>query len=216
MTVIKSVVSFDLETIPGPDAEPFDPGSVSLGNLKDESKIAAKIEDAKRKYRETLGLDHHQCCICAFGWFDGEKGGHEIISDSLDEGELILKIWDILSAYNFFVTFNGNQFDVQVLKLHSLYNQVRMPVNIDTRKYRVTNHCDLRAVLTNWEPYARGDLNFFLKKCLGITKMEGIDGTMVSDAWDIGIRDKIGAYAEDDAEKTFQLYRHVSEYFFIG
>lgn len=216
MSTTKRAVAFDLESIPGPDAEPFNPKDVALGQLKDEAKIAAKIEEAGKKYRETLGLDHHQCCICAFGWFDGEKGGHEIISDDLKEGDLILKIWDVLAGYNFFVTFNGNQFDVQVLKLHSLYNKIRMPVNIETRKYRVTNHCDLRSVLTNWETYARGTLNFFLKKCLGISKMEGIDGAMVSDAWDIGIRDKIGAYARDDAEKTFQLYQHVAEYFFIG
>ena len=206
-------IAFDLETIPAPWADPFDPSSVAVGNLKDPAKISEKVQSEKKKYAETLGLDIYQNMICSFAWADANASGFILLEGS-DEKGLILKAWDVLSSnkYDFFVSFNGNNFDVPVLNIHSLFHKVRVPVQISTRKYQVTNHCDLRAILTNWEPYARGNLDFWLKRCLGMEKMEGISGGMVADAWDMGMYEKVGEYNKDDAEKTFKLFQHVQEY----
>lgn len=204
-------VCFDFETIPSPWADPFDENTVSLGNLKDPVKIQEKVESERAKYTSNLGLDVYQNMICSIGWCDGEDSGYILLGGD-DEKDLIKKTWILLSEYNFFVTFNGLNFDVPVLNFHSMFQKIRVPFQISTRKYQITNHCDLRAVLTNWESYAKGTLDFWLNKCLGINKYDGMTGAMVNDAWEMGLYEKVGEYSQDDAEKTWQLYQHVREY----
>lgn len=205
-------IAFDIETIPAPWADPFDPESVAVGNLKDPLKIKEKVDSERAKYQESLGLDIYQNMICSFAWCDGADAKGYSLLDGANERDLLLCAWDILSPYEFFVTFNGNQFDVPCLNMHSLFNKIRIPIMIDCKKYRVTNHLDLRAFLTNWETYAKGNLDFWLRRCLNEQKMEGMDGRLVADAWDMGLYEKVGQYNQDDAEKTWRLYRHVSEY----
>ena len=204
-------ICFDFETIPSPAADPFNEESVALGNLKDPVKISEKIEAEKAKHHGSLGLDIHQNMICSFAWCDGEDAGYTLINET-DEKEIILTVWDKLAEYDFFITFNGNSFDVPMLNIHSMFQRIRVPFQISTRKYQVTNHCDLRAVLSNWETFAKGNLDFWLNKCLGINKYEGMTGAMVTDAWEMGLYQKVGEYNQDDAEKTWKLYQHVREY----
>ena len=68
---------FDIETKPFDEniilqnADPFDPTSVRIGNLKDEAKIEAKIKASEKAYTKQLldkaALDPHTSSICAIG-----------------------------------------------------------------------------------------------------------------------------------------------------
>lgn len=212
---MEKVIAFDIETIADrsviSDLSPLD---VKIGNLKDQAKIAAKKKAAEDERIKKLGLDPFTNLICAFGWCDGNDSGCILLKNETQEAEKLLleDIWELLHGYDHFVSFNGAEFDVKIINLHSLFQKVRPSVHIDTRKYQIRNHTDVRAVLTGWDKFAPGKLDFFLKRCLGRSKPEDIDGSMVQDFWDLGMTEEIGQYCEGDARDTWDLYQYVKEY----
>jgi predicted PolB exonuclease-like 3'-5' exonuclease len=129
------------------------------------------------------------------------------------ERRLLVQAWEILHRYQNFITFNGIAFDVPVLNLHSLFRRVRPAVNISTKKYQIGNHIDLRAILGNWDNFAPGNLDFYLRRCLGNSKPQNMDGSMVQHYWDTDLKDEIVTYGVGDAEDTWELYQHVKQFY---
>lgn len=212
-------IAFDLETIANQDVLARLPSAkAAVGNLKDPEKIAAKQAEAEKDRRAKAGLNPHHNRIAVFGWANGDDSGHLLLDDETDEAErqLIMKAWDILAGYDRFATFNGDSFDIPIMRLHSLFLKVRPGVRFDTRRYTTTgNHIDLRAVLTNWSPMAPGNFDLFCKLILGADegKAEQMDGSWVQDYWDVGMRAEIGKYGQDDAEKTFRMLQAVKQFY---
>ena len=209
-------IAFDLETIADKEAlallPPADP---KIGNLKDPEKIKAKVEAVEKDRVSKAGLNPHHNMIAAVGWCDGTESGCIFLEDESAEGEAILlaALWEKLNAYDHFITFNGNAFDVPIIKLHSLFRRIRPAIDISTKKYVIKNHIDLRMVLGNWDAYAPGNLDFYLRRCLGRSKPETIDGSMVQDFWDNGLGEDIARYAEQDAIDTWDLHGMVCQYY---
>jgi len=211
-------LAFDLETIANQQVlNNLPPAKAAVGNLKDPDKILAKQAEADKERRGKAGLNLYHNRVAVFAWCNGEESGRILLEDETDEAErkLIAEAWDILAGYEKFITFNGDAFDVPCMRLHSLFLGVRPGVRFDTRRYTTSgNHIDLRAVLTNWAPFAPGDFDFFCKRILGEDSGKGdIDGSWVQDYWDVGMRDEIGAYGEDDAKKTWSLYQAVKKFY---
>lgn len=211
-------IAWDLETIANQQVlNGLPPAKAAVGNLKDPEKITAKQAEAEKERRSKAGLNPHHNRIAVFGWCNGKDSGHILLEDETDDAErkLIVNAWEILAQYNRSITFNGDAFDVPHMRLHSLFLRIRPGVRFDTRRYTTSgNHIDLRAVLTNWSPMAPGNFDFFCKRILGEDSGKGnIDGSWVQDYWDVGMRDEIGAYGEDDAKKTWQLYQAVKEFY---
>lgn len=216
---MKKEVAFDLETIADHEAMKDLPElDVKVGNIKDPEKIQAKIAEAKAKALEQMGTNIHQNMICLFSWCDGDKSGSILLKEenAIAERELLEGAWEILNNYSMFVSFNGIQFDVPCLNLHSLFRRVRPAVNISCKKYHVTNHIDLRAILGNWDQFAPGNLDFYLRRCLGKSKPIGMNGSMVQHYWDTDLKDEIVSYGTGDAEDTWALYQHVKQFYPIG
>jgi len=207
-------VAFDLETIADQSIIEFLPEIEAKKNLKDEAKIQADISDKTAKRLNELGMDPLTNLICCFSWCDGSNIGSVVLKDEshASEKELLLQAWDILAQYNFYATFNGISFDVRTLNLHSMRERIHPGKKIDTKKYQIGNHMDLRMVLGNWESFAKGKLDYYLKIFFGEGKMEGIDGSLVQHYWDVGLVDDIQKYCEKDAEETFRLYELVRDY----
>lgn len=209
----KNAVAFDLETIGNKSLIPILPEIEVNKTLKDPAKIQADIAKKQADQIEKLGLNPWTSIICAFGWCDGENSGHILLKDEESEADLVRDAWDLLAKYDHFVTFNGQSFDVPVLNAHSLIHRIRTAVKINIKKYTTANHTDIRMILTNWDQFGKGKLDFFLRLFFNIGKMEGIDGMLVQGYWDDGQREIIGQYCEDDAQKTWRLYEHVSRYY---
>lgn len=210
------IVAFDLETIADHELlNSLPPPEVKLGNTKDPEKIKEKVKEADEKRLEKMGLNPHENMICVFAWHDGERTGNVLLQDATGKAErnLIEEAWEVLNGYDHYVSFNGMAFDVPVLNLHSLFRGVRPPVNISTKKYNVTNHTDLRMVLGNWDTYAPGKLDFYLRRCLGRQKSADIDGSMVQHYWDCGMANEIATYGRQDAVDTYDLYQYARQYF---
>ena len=210
------LVAFDLETIADHEIlKALGPPDVKLGNLKDEKKIEEKIANAKIDRIAKAGLNPHENMICLFTWHDGDNTGHVVLegANAKAEAKLLEETWEVLSKFDHFITFNGIEFDVPILNLHSLFRGIRPAVNISTKKYNITNHTDLRAVLGRWDKFAPGNLDFYLRRCLGRKKPDDISGSFVQHYWDIGLVEDIVKYGEQDAVDTYDLYQYAKQFY---
>ena len=213
---MKTIV-FDLETIGNKSIVKHLPPVEPDSRLKNPEKIADNIKAKEIKQISELGLNPTTCQICIFGWHDGKESGHILLKEETKEAEqeLLQEAWEILSEAERFVTFNGIDFDVPVLKFRSLANRIRPAIQISTRKYVIENHYDLRAILGNWNSYASGTLDYYSKILLGKSAKNDMDGSMVQDTWDMQLYEDLGKYAEEDCEVTFGIYQLLTKYYLL-
>jgi predicted PolB exonuclease-like 3'-5' exonuclease len=214
---LKTVV-FDLETIPNPAMIPLLPEPEPAKNLKDPEKIKADIEEKRIKQVEEMALNPHTNLICCASFYDmanANIASHLIDPNTLDEKALLEAIWAELHRYDRFVTFNGNAFDVPCLKFHSMLRQVPMSCHISTVRYRIENHIDVRAVLGNWDTYAKGNLDWYCRLILGeeFAKTDGMDGAKVQHLWDCGCYEEIREYCNNDVRILAHLYSRMAGYY---
>jgi len=209
-------VFFDFETIANPKMLEFLPPVEAKSGLKDPAKIEADIKEKKQKQLEKMGLDKTQCLICCASFLDFESGNvwsHMLNPQTLDETEILANIQESLHPFERFVGFNTREFDIPILTFRCMVSQVPMLVQIDQRKYVVGNHVDIRALLTNWEKYESGSMDYFCKIILGESKAGGMDGAMVQHFWDCAMYDEIKAYNQAEVRKLSELYRKIVGYY---
>ena len=211
----KKPITFDLETIADKSVIPLLPAVEADSRLKDPAKIKANIKEKQEKQIANMGLNPTTARICCFGWHDGKKTSSLLLKDESmpSEKALLQNVWDILAGGDHFVTFNGNEFDVPMLLMRSLINRVRPSVKIHTKKYTIVNHTDVRAVLSNWNAFAQGTLDFYSRLLLGKSPKDDLDGSMVQDAWNMELYDDIVKYCEDDCTATFQIYELMKSFY---
>lgn len=204
-------IAFDLETIADRTMMGILPEIKPNGSLKDPAKIAADIEGKKKKQIADMGLDPMMNMICCAGWCSERGSGCLSIGTDTHEAEkkLLIDFWDLLSEYDYFITFNGRSFDLRCMLLHGITHGIRPSVNIDKGRYNKGNHADLRLILAGDNQFAKGKLDFFAQKYLGDQKTKGIDGEMVQSYFDMGLHEDIAEYCRKDAELTYQLYQKV-------
>lgn len=73
-------------------------GTIALGNLKDEEKIEAKVQEKRKEYLEAATLDPFRSRVAAIAWLD-TTDAHAwwyiprtaVLEDDMDKGE-----WDVL------------------------------------------------------------------------------------------------------------------------
>ncbi|MFH1152656.1 MAG: ribonuclease H-like domain-containing protein, partial [Pseudomonadota bacterium] len=102
---------------------------------------------------------------------------------------------------------NGREFDLRIMLLHGMRHGIRPSVAIDKGRYNRGNHTDLRPVLAGEGRFAKGKLGYFAEQFLGRGKTEGIDGAQVAFYWEMGLKEEIAHYNEEDTEITLALYR---------
>lgn len=204
-------IAFDLETIADRTMMCILPEIKPSGRLSDPTKIAADIEEKKKKQIADMGLDPMTNMICCVGWCSESGSGCLSIETDTHEAEkkLLIDCWDLLSEYDYFITFNGRSFDLRCMLLHGITHGIRPSVNIDKGRYNKGNHSDLRLILAGDNQFAKGKLDFFAQKYLGDKKTKGIDGEMVQSYFDMGLHGDIAEYCRKDAELTYQLYQKV-------
>ena len=204
-------IAFDLETIADRTMMGILPEIKPNGRLTEPAKIAADIEEKKNKQIADMGLDPMMNMICCAGWCSERGSGCLSIETDTHEAEkkLLIDFWDLLSEYDYFITFNGRSFDLRCMLLHGITHGIRPSVNIDKGRYNKGNHSDLRLILAGDNQFAKGKLDFFAQKYLGDQKTKGIDGEMVQSYFDMGLYEDIAEYCRKDAELTYQLYQKV-------
>ena len=209
-------IAFDFETIADKSIISLLPEIEPDSRLKDPVKIAQNIKNKEVKRVQELGLNPATSLICCFGWHDGEKSGHIMLADEENEKALIEATWEKLSEYDHFISFNGINFDIPTLKMHSLKNRVRPAVNISTKRYDTKgNHADVRMILANWDNFQSGKLDFYAKMLLGSQGKDDMSGDQVQDYWDMEMYDEIGSYCEEDCRMTWDIWTLVQKYYLL-
>lgn len=224
------ILAFDIETIPSqslPEAciPQFDPEDVKMGNLKDHSKIAAKLEQEKASFAESLSkkmsLDPALAQLCTFCGIRYNAHTDKIVSevsyqvtaeDDHDDYSAVYEGWSmIVSAYHEripIVTFNGKSFDLPVMMFRAIQQDV--PVDIKaydalTYRYQNQHHYDLLQLLAGWERTRWHKLDFYLK-LFGLKDKNDMDGSMVYTFYQAKEYDKIKEYCRNDVLSTCELF----------
>ncbi len=155
-----SVIFFDIETAPPPEAElaqfmpQFEPPSL----WKDPAKIEAYIAKAKAQWIEEAALDAMTCRVLAVGIRHRSK---TVILDGEDEPRLLNEFWKELSEPSrlSWVSFGGNSFDLPVLMRRSWKWGIAPPHGIRQGRYWENRFIDLRETWCCGDRYAPGSLD---------------------------------------------------------
>jgi len=148
--------AFDPSSIDEPGE--FDPASVKLGQLKDQTKIDAKIEAARSKHAaevagwsqklidsesaywknavDKAALSAHTCEVVAIGYRNTE--GATVIDHIIDHPEpnILQRFWTqfmrMRNAHRKLIGFNSNRFDVPILARRSWICGIEVPTDVFT------------------------------------------------------------------------------------
>ena len=199
------VIVWDLETVP---------------DLAAAARILGFDEHCEAEVKEALGDKfaklplHKIVCIGAVvaerldGVWSVQAIGAPHIGER-SERELIISFADKVSEYRpQLVTFNGNGFDLPVLRYRAMMHRISAP-GLDCRPYfkRYTEDClDLCDVLSSFESRSRMKLHD-LSRALGLPgKPDGMDGSEVERYVQEGRIAEVAAYCETDVVNTFRIW----------
>jgi DNA polymerase elongation subunit (family B) len=197
-TAVKEIC-IDCETVPCLKALPF----VPVNGPRDRTDPAEKV-----------AFDSNYIRPCVIGMYDGERAWTLGLNDFPSEAEMLAAFWAEVAPYNKFIGFNSLSFDVPLLIKRSWYHNVEPSVQISLRKYDLmSNHIDVRAVLGNWDVYARGNLDLYANLKFGECKTAGCDGSMVGQMWADGKYDEVKAYCLQDCLITWKLYQSLKGFY---
>lgn len=217
-----SRVIVDIETI-GIEFESLDKKS------KDYLLKFAKDDNEREKIKESLALNPLTGEIVAIGMFnpDTRKGvvyyvGGEKDKDFLEddinfkvktEAEMISNFWKDIEKYKQVITFNGRTFDGPFLHLRSAILEIKPSRNLVPYRYDYKWHCDLLDQMTHYGVSRRFSLDFYTKRFnIRSPKEEGIDGSMVSEMFQVGRQKEIAQYCARDIKATAKLYEYWENY----
>jgi len=200
-----SIIVWDLETVP--DLRGFAAANSLTGKTDDEVRQAIGDKFPKHIY-------HSIVCIGALVahrerdyWRVGALGAPHI--GERTEKELIASFCEKIAALSpQLVTFNGNSFDLPVLRYRAMINSVSA-AGLVARPYfnrYAEDALDLCDVLSSFNPQAKSTLNE-LSKIMGMPgKPDGIDGGDVERYFREGKIEEIAAYCETDIVNTYRVW----------
>jgi 3'-5' exonuclease len=201
----QTVLVWDIETAP---------------DLKAAARMFGLKEDDTAGVRTALGDGfpkhplHRIVCIGALiarrdeeSWRVNALGAPHI--NDRPELELIRAFVDrIDQLHPQLVTFNGNSFDLPVLRYRAMVNRIPAP-GLQARAYfnrYSTDAIDLCDVLSSFGASGKIKLNE-ISRILGFAgKPEGIDGSKVEEAVAAGKIDEVARYCETDVVNTYRLW----------
>jgi predicted PolB exonuclease-like 3'-5' exonuclease len=206
--VAHEIIVWDLETVPDLDAY---------------ARANGLVSEPKGEIRSTMGdgfpklIYHSIVCIGALVANPTDRG-YEIQAmgashvGSQTEPELIEAFVRAIDRLNpTLVTFNGNSFDLPVLRYRAMMHRIPAP-GLDERayfhRYR-DHHVDLCDVLSSFSNGGKARLDE-LSRVMGLDgKPDGIDGSRVEDYYNAGRIPEIAEYCQSDVVNTYRLWlRH--------
>jgi predicted PolB exonuclease-like 3'-5' exonuclease len=199
------VIVWDLETVPDIEA------SARMLGLEDatEDLVRAQLGPgfAKRPLHKIACIGAIVARRTSFGWNVEAMGAPHI--GERDEAELIQAFVEkIRELRPKLVTFNGNSFDLPVLRYRAMVHRIAAP-GLQLRPYfkRYTEDAlDLCDVLASFDAHARIKLDEICR-ILGLDgKPYGIDGAQVDAMVRAGQIVDVANYCESDVVNTYRLW----------
>jgi len=204
-----TTVIVDIETV-GQDRQRLPPRVIEI--LFRALESAEEREEAEGRF----GLDPCTGRIVCIGiyWLEVDRARAYC---QREERELLANFWSDLAQIRptRFVTFNGKSFDFPYINIRSAVLGVPSPreLLLDTRRFSTERHFDVREVLTNYDRYRKGTLEFFCEVFGVPSPKDGIDGSKVAQYFEQGRLEEIANYCLADCRATAQLYRRLRPYF---
>lgn len=202
---MNTIITWDIETVP--DLRGFAAANGLAG--KTDAEIREEMGDKFPKH-----IYHSIVCIGALiahrelDYWAVDALGAPHVGDRTEK-ELIQAFVDkIAEQHPQLVTFNGNTFDLPVLRYRAMINGVSAP-GLSARSYfnRYTDDAlDLCDALASFSPQARATLNE-ISRVMGMPgKPEGIDGGDVHKYFRDGKINEIADYCETDIVNTYRVW----------
>lgn len=199
-----SVIVWDLETVP--DLCGYAAANDLVGKTDEEIREAIGDKFPKHIYHSIVcigALVAHRENDC---WVVDALGAPHV--GERNEKELIQAFVNKIAELNpQLVTFNGNSFDLPVLRYRAMINGVSAPgLSMRPYFYRYSEDAlDLCDALSSFSPQSKTSLNE-LSKILGMPgKPEGIDGSEVHRYFREGKIKDIAEYCETDVVNTYRI-----------
>lgn len=198
----------DIETV-GQDLESISPRAREI-------LLDVETEEDRQKVLENLGLDPCTGRIICIGvhWIELDKSRAYVHAE---ERELLASFWNDLGQIRpqRYVTFNGKSFDFPYINIRSAIHGVPIPRDLvlDTRRYSTERHFDVREVITNYERYRKGTLEFFCEIFGVPSPKDGISGRNVGEYFKAGKLDDIARYCLGDCKATSELFLKLKHYY---
>ena len=217
----------DIETVPlaASMAQPY-PESDRLppSNYKSDDAIArwrltdrAAWEAARAK---ECSLNPRLGRVVSIAVDDADGPRQYLAAIERDEVIILRQFWhDAKSARGHVVTWNGH-FDLRWLLLRSLHYGLKIPLAPSTitawfRRYSTFPHCDVKAVLTQWEPPKAGEGLSEWAAFFGLPCKTGhgsdVYGMALREEWDA-----LAAYNAQDVAVTKALYHRIAPVYGLG
>ena len=211
-----NTIAFDIETIPNTSLiDRLPEPEVKTGNLKDQAKIAEKIEEAKKAQIEKMALSPlwgRVCCWCAH---DGENSTGSCITEETDAEEtaVIERAFQLLASDGLIVTYNGTSFDLPFLYRRAVILGIdpgefdMPPLSSLLKRYDNEHHLDLMQVWCGYGQFEKLDTLSALILDDHKVEIDFHDFPELIKTKDG--RNKILTYCAHDVELTHQLYTRI-------
>ena len=207
----------DIETIPDENAirPEFDPSEVKTGNIKDEAKIADKIEQARADFdaglTKKMSVDSSFCRIVSLGYIDlngiGEITKEEYIYGEKSDDEILEIFCRLHNRNDRYIGWNIKGFDLPVLWKRGIIKNIPALTEIQkmTHPYRDDLALDLMHL---WNNGGYGKLSDCANR-LDIFCKTGLDGSKIYQAWKDGRKQDILDYNREDCHATLAIARRL-------
>ena len=204
-----STLVIDIETVgQSPDIIPTRAKEILFNVESDEDR---------QKVLNGLGLDPCTGRIICIGvhWLEIDRSRAYC---QPDERELLANFWADMGEIRpqRFVTFNGKSFDFPYINIRSAIMGVPIPRDIflDVRRFSIDRHFKcFREVLTNYDRYRKGTLEFFCEIFGVASPKNGINGSNVDEYYKAGQLESIARYCLADCRATGELYLKLKNYY---
>lgn len=137
------------------------------------------------------------------------KGKEEIVLTG-EEKDILIRFWEIVKEYDFFVTHNGYGYDIPFIIVRSALNKIKYSSKIQLNRYNMNNSNHFDTMLF----FNQGV--FFNVRLDVIARSIGIDvgesrfsGREVSRLYDEGKIDEIIKHCKEDVEITEKVYLYL-------
>jgi DNA polymerase elongation subunit (family B) len=187
----------------------------SLG-LNPDTLASTRESNKRQRVLDMLGLDPCTGRIICIGVHSIELDRSRAYCQA-DERELLANFWHDMGQFRpqRFITFNGKSFDFPYINMRSAILEVPIPRDIvlDTRRFSTERHFDVREILTNYERYKKGTLEYFCEIFGVPSPKDGISGANVGEYFKAGKLEEIAQYCLGDCKATAALYLKLKPYY---